>query len=193
MILIDEILVSEDIFSNHFACHLSACKGDCCIEGDFGAPLSEAETKIIQKHIDLIKDFLPQKSLDYIKSHGFFNWDKEDNTFETNLMGDGACVFMGRDEIGISFCAIEKAYLKGLIDFRKPISCHLYPIRVSENKEVGFEALNYDKWDICSAACSNGEKQNIKLFEFVKDALIRKYGSEFYKELELIAEQLEKT
>ena len=98
--------------------------------------------------------------------------------------------FMGRDELGITFCGIEKAYYDKKVQFKKPISCHLYPIRISKNKEVGFEALNYDKWDICNAACTNGNKKEIRIYEFAKEALIRQYGEAFYEDLEHAAKNL---
>ena len=111
--------------------------------------------------------------------------------FETNLMEDASCVFMGRDELGITFCGIEKAHNDGKIEFKKPISCHLYPVRVIENKQTGFEALNYDVWDICNAACSNGAKHGIYIYQFVKDAIVRKYGESFYEALEAAAKDLD--
>ena len=107
-----------------------------------------------------------------------------------DLMDDEACVFMGRDELGITFCGIEKSYNDKKIDFKKPISCHLYPIRITKNEKTGFEALNYDTWDICNPACSHGEKNKIRVFEFVKDALVRKYGLAFYDELSAAADHL---
>lgn len=189
MILIDDILVSEDIVKSQFACQLTACKGACCIEGDFGAPLSSNELLIISDLLKEIKPYLSKESKEKINQDSFYTVNEEDQA-ETGLMDDGSCVFMGRDKLGITFCGIEKAYNDGAIDFKKPISCHLYPIRVTENKKTGFEALNYDQWDICNSACANGAKKNIKIFEFVKDALVRKYGKDFYEELKSAAEHL---
>lgn len=192
MILIEDILISEDILQKQFACKLSACKGACCIEGDFGAPLTQDEITIINGFLEEIKPYLPQASKEKIAAEGFHTYDKDDRIAETGLMEDGACVFMGRDELGITFCGIEKAHNDGKIDFKKPISCHLYPVRVRSNKVTGFEALNYDYWDICSAACDNGKENGIKVYEFVKDALIRKFGEEFYAELKAAAEHIDK-
>lgn len=192
MILIQDILVSEDILKSQFACNLNACKGACCIEGDYGAPLTQDEVFIIADLLDTVKPYLPQASQEKINAEGFHTFDKDDRVPETGLMDDGACVFMGRDELGITFCGIEKAYNDGKVKFKKPISCHLYPVRVTSNKVTGFEALNYDHWDICNAACTRGEKENIQTYAFVKDALIRKYGEEFYEELKAAAEHLEK-
>ena len=192
MILIDEILVSEDIVKRKFVCDLNACKGACCIEGDYGAPLLERETEIIKELLDPVLEYLEEDSVNTIREQGFFIFSNINNGFETNLMEDGACVFMGRNELGITFCAIEKAYYDGKVDFKKPISCHLYPIRVHKNRHTGFEALNYDEWDICTAACSKGEKENIRVFEFAKEAIIRAYGEDFYEELEAAANYMER-
>ena len=187
MILIDEILVSREITNRKFVCKLTACKGACCIEGDYGAPLEDEETHIIEKYLPSILSRLPKTSANKIKEKGFFSYNKKEKIFETELMDDGACVFMGRDKEGITFCGIEKTYNEGDIDFKKPISCHLYPVRVLHNKHTGFEALNYDEWEICSKACHHGEELGVRVYEFVKDALIRKYGEAFYEALDRAA------
>jgi len=184
MILIDDILVANDIVKKKFACNLSACKGACCVEGDYGAPLDEDEIFTIAQILPDVLPYLPEASKKVIADEGFHTYNKEAKLSETALMEDGACVFMGRDKLGITFCGIEKAYNDGKTEFKKPISCHLYPVRVTHVKASGFHALNYDKWDICNAACTRGEKEEIRVFEFVKDALIRKYGEEFYEQLE---------
>jgi len=183
MILIEEILVADDVVEKQFACNLSACKGACCIEGDFGAPLQAAEVITIGQFLPDILPYIPEASKKVIQEKGFSSYNKEASTDETELMPNGACVFMGRDEIGITYCGIEKAYRAGDIDYKKPISCHLYPIRVSNNKMTGFKALNYDVWDICSAACARGEKEEIRVFEFAREALERAFGAEFYEAL----------
>ncbi len=193
MILIQEILVSETVIKEAFACNLSACKGACCVEGDYGAPLTNKEVVTLGQLLEDIFPYLPQKSREVIREQGFSKPQDEGDGVETELMADGACVFMGRDELGITFCGIEKAYNAGDIDFKKPVSCHLYPIRINKNKFTGFEAMNYDQWDICSPACDNGQKKGIKVFEFAKDAIIRKYGEEFYDELSAAAEHYQKT
>ncbi len=187
MILIQEILISEEIVTEHFACHLTRCKGACCIEGDYGAPVETSELTIMKDILDKVKPYLPSASVSKIEKDGFYTYNDETKGHETALMPDGACVFMGRDEIGITFCGIEKAYNDGNTEWKKPVSCHMYPVRAVHNKASGFKSLNYDQWDICSSACTNGDKQQIKIYEFVKDALIRKYGAEFYNELEAAA------
>ena len=193
MILIQEILVSETVIQEDFACNLSACKGACCVEGDYGAPLTDKEVVILGQMLEEIFPYLPPKSREVIRNNGFSKPQEEGDGVETELMADGACVFMGRDELGITYCGIEKAYYAGDITFKKPVSCHLYPIRVNKNKFTGFEAMNYDQWDICSPACTNGKKKGVKVFEFAKDAIIRKYGEAFYEELSAAAEHYHKT
>ncbi len=191
MILIDDILISRDIIDNHFECKLTACKGACCYEGDYGAPLEANELDIIEMILEKLEKYLSPEAQEKIKSDGFHTYNAKNEVYETALMPDAACVFMGRNELGITYCSIEKAYNNGDISFKKPISCHLYPVRLSKNSESGFEALNYDRWDICNSACSQGEKNKIKIFEFVKDALIRQYGEAFYEELAAVAEDLD--
>ena len=193
MILIQEVLVSETVIKEAFACNLTACKGACCIEGDYGAPLTDKEVVILGQLLEDIFPYLPEKSRQVIRDQGFSKPQDEGEGVETELMPDGACVFMGRDELGITFCGIEKAYYAGDIAFKKPVSCHLYPIRINKNKFTGFEAMNYDQWDICSPACDNGKKKGIKVFEFAKDAIIRKYGESFYEELNAAADHYQKT
>lgn len=192
MILIGDILVSEEVVQEHFACNLNACKGACCIEGDYGAPLSEEEVHIIRDLLSKIVPYLPPASQEAISKSGYHQLKEDKAGYETALMEDGSCVFMGRDELGITFCGIEKAHNDGKIAYKKPISCHLYPIRVVKNKMTGFQALNYDVWDICSAACDRGDKEKIKIYEFVKDALVREYGAAFYEELAAAAEEYKK-
>jgi Fe-S-cluster containining protein len=192
LILIDEILISREVVDKHFICHLEKCKGACCYEGDYGAPLEEEEIAIIQSYLETIKSYLSDDAVRKIEADGFFTSNAfKKQQLETALMEDAACVFMGRNELGITFCGIEKAYLDGKIGFKKPISCHLYPVRVNKNPQTGFEALNYDQWDICQAACALGAENNVRIFEFVKDALIRKYGESFYAELAAAADALE--
>ncbi|NNE26707.1 MAG: DUF3109 family protein [Saprospiraceae bacterium] len=193
MILIEDILVSDDLIKKQFACQLSACKGACCYEGDYGAPLDQDELAQIEEILDIVLPYLDKSAVDKIKSEGFFRQTESKDAHETNLMSDASCVFMGRNDLGITFCGLEKAYNDGKTNFKKPISCHLYPVRVTANKQIGFEALNYDVWDICQAACSNGARQGIYIYQFVKDALIRKYGEAFYEALEAAARDLEDT
>jgi len=184
MLLIDDVLISDDVLEEHFFCKLDACKGACCYEGDYGAPLDDKEIADIEQLLEKVWKYLPEASKSKIKQDGFHDVFGKDKFKGTQLHKDGSCVFLFRDELGIAKCAFEHAYYKGEIDFKKPISCHLYPVRISKNDETGFEAINYDRWSICNAACLNGAKKQIPLFRFLKEALTRKYGEAFYEEME---------
>lgn len=190
MLIIQDILVSEEIIEEQFACDLNACKGACCVEGDYGAPLDTDEMALIEKYKDIILDNLPERSREYLKNNSGFEFYSEYKVWGTSCHDDGACVFMTRNDLGIAMCGIEKTWREGNIPFQKPISCHLYPIRISANEFVGFEAWNYDRWDICSAACDRGKKESIPLYKFVKDAIVRKNGEAFYEELDAAAQNM---
>ena len=190
MVMIQDKIVSTEIFESKFACNLNACKGACCWEGDFGAPLEEEELVTLKELYPLYKDFIPEKGQERIEKLGFYDFIEETQEFATTLMENGACAYLSYNPDGSAYCGIEKAYNAGVIDYRKPISCHLYPIRVTANEKLAFEALNYDVWDICSAACTKGEEQQIRVYEFAKDALVRKYGEPFYEELDEVAKDL---
>lgn len=185
MLIVQDKIISEDVIEKAFICNLNACKGACCWEGDFGAPLEMEEIEKLNEIIDEVRPYLSQEGLDVIKKKGVFDFYKEENEFGTPLLENGACAFMTKDEKGHAQCGIEQAYNDGKVNFKKPISCHLYPIRVTELPE--YDALNYDRWDICSAACTLGEKEQVPVYRFLKEALIRKYGDSFYEELEAAA------
>lgn len=184
MLVIEGVLVSDAVLSESFHCNLNACKGACCVEGDSGAPLETEELKILEGQIENIKPFLTEKGISAINQQGLYVLDQDDGTYVTPLIDEGPCAYIQYDESGIAKCGIENAFRAGVTDFRKPISCHLYPIRISKNKKTGFEALNYEEWSICKAACSLGLKMKIPVFRFLKEAIIRKYGEEFYETLE---------
>jgi len=182
MILIEDKIIGDEVVEAQFVCNLEACKGACCWEGDYGAPLTDEEREILSKIYDDIKPFLTEEGRAVIESEGIYVYVNEAKEYSTTLMDNGACAYMTRDENGAAKCGIEQAHKAGATDFLKPISCHLYPIRIESNGI--FDAINYDKWNICSAACKLGEKLQIPVYQFVKDALIRKYGKEFYEALE---------
>lgn len=184
MLIIDEKLVSDEIFTSKFVCNLDACKGACCWEGDYGAPLEDEEIKILEEILPEVKPYLSIESLEAIEKLGVATWFEDCKEYGTSLLDNGACVFLTFEKNGMAKCGIEKAWEEGKVGFKKPISCHLYPIRVNKIKNLEFEALNYDEWDICSAACSLGESLKVPVFRFLKDALIRRYGEEFYNALE---------
>ncbi len=187
MIIIQDILVSDDVIKEQFLCNLNACKGACCWEGDSGAPLEKEEMETLDNIYDSIKGFLTEEGRSAIEAQGKYVFFKEAEEFGTTLINNKACAYMTYNELGIAQCGIEQAHKAGATDFLKPISCHLYPIRVAEDERVDFIALNYDRWDICSAACDLGKKEQLPIYRFVKPAIIRKFGEAFYEELDAAA------
>ncbi len=191
MLFIQDILVSDEVVSQEFLCNLNACKGACCWEGDYGAPLEEMELPVLDSILPLVKPFLSQEGIAAIEKQGAYTYFDDAQGFGTPLVNGGPCAYMSRDEQGIAQCGIERAYKAGAIDFQKPISCHLYPIRVVPKTELQLEMLNYERWSICSAACAHGKKHKMPLYQFVKAALIRKYGEAFYESLDAAAQHLQ--
>ena len=181
MIKVGDILVSDDIKDVEFVCHLDKCKGACCVEGDLGAPLEEEELSIMNEILEEVKPYLTPDGLKAIEEQGTYILD-EDGDYSTPTIGGKECAYSHYDEKRVLKCGIEQAYLDGKIGFKKPISCHLYPIRITKNKK-GFEAVNYHKWSICSAACSYGKSLQVPLYKFLKEPLVRKYGAGWYDEL----------
>ncbi|MBS1549187.1 MAG: DUF3109 family protein [Bacteroidetes bacterium] len=190
MIQIDDKLISEDVFSEEFVCNLSKCKGACCVEGDIGAPLEKEEAKILEDIYEKIKPFLTKEGIKAIEEQGTWVVDPSDGDFVTPMVENRECVYVTYDEKGITKCGIEKAYEAGVIDWQKPISCHLYPIRAQ--KYSTFEALNYHEWHICSDACTLGKELEVPVYRFLKTPLIRKYGEAFYQQLSEAAEEWKK-
>ena len=185
MISIGNTLVSRELLEEEFVCNLSACKGACCVEGDAGAPLSKDEVKILEQEYPNIKSFLRPEGRDAIESQGTSIIDETDGEPVTPLVNDKECAYVIFDTNGTTKCGIEKAWEQGQTDFRKPVSCHLYPIRIESYEK--YDAVNYHQWQICNAACSLGEELKVPVFQFTKDALIRKYGPDWYGELEEVA------
>jgi hypothetical protein len=180
MIVIQHTVISDDVAENFFVCNLDACKGACCVEGDLGAPLEPEELTILQQEYPKIEPFLNDAGRKAIAEQGLYIEDWEGD-YSTPTINDRECAYALYDGKGILKCGIEEAYLAGATTFKKPISCHLYPIRVT--KYEGFEALNYDRWDICSPACSFGAKLGVPVYKFLKEPLVRRYGAEWYAEL----------
>lgn len=189
MIEIEDKLVSLDIFEKKFVCNLSACKGACCVEGDAGAPLEKNEIDLIERNLSGIKKHMTPEGIKEINDNGISYLDRDDIPV-TSLVNDKACAFVFYDESNTAKCSIEKAYKEGDSSFLKPLSCHLYPIRVKKMKY--YEALNYDQWDICEPACSNGRDLNVSVFRFLKEPITRAYGENFYKKLEIVDRELSK-
>ena len=185
MIEIDDKLISDDLFSKQFVCDLQKCKGACCVEGDSGAPLTNEESKIIHANLNKIKPEMRIEGVEAVEENGVFYLD-DDGEQVTTLVNKKECAFVFFDKNNIAKCAIESAYLKGKVNFIKPISCHLYPIRVKNYNE--FQAINIHDWHICKPACECGGKLNVPVFKFLKKAIVRMWGDEFFKDLEAVDE-----
>ncbi len=189
MFQIGKTIISEEIIEKDFVCNLSACKGACCIDGDAGAPLEEKETEILVDIYADVKPFLRAEGIKAIEEHGAFV-KGEDDEWETPLVNGSECAYVIFSENKITKCGLEEAYNNGATQWRKPVSCHLYPVRVKEYTEL--TAINYHKWEICDPACSLGEELKVPIYKFVKEALIRKFGETWYSELEVVANTLTK-
>lgn len=177
MILINDVLVEEEIASTHFSCDLKKCKGACCtFPGEFGAPVADHEVELIEQSLDAAKGYLSERSIKYIEEHGYVKGDK--GSYNTVCIEDKDCVFVYWED-DIAFCALEKAYREGESDFMKPLSCHLFPVRVGK---FGGESLYYEKISECKPALKKGKKENLKIHDTVKAALIRAYGEEWFEE-----------
>jgi hypothetical protein len=185
MFQLGKTIISEDIFEKDFFCNLSACKGACCIQGDAGAPLEKKETEIIEELYPKIKPYLRKEGILAIEEQGTYTIN-EDGEFETPLINGEDCAYVVFDEKKIALCAIEEAYNRGDVSFKKPVSCHLYPVRIKDYSE--FSAVNYHQWQVCDDACTLGKEMQIPVYQFVKQALIRKFGKKWYLELEEFAE-----
>jgi len=186
MFQIGKTIISEDIIENDFVCNLSACKGECCIAGDAGAPLEKEEVKILEDIYDTVKPFLRKEGIEAIEKNG--TWVTNDfDELETPLIHGEDCAYVIFDENKTALCGIEEACNRGVIEWKKPISCHMYPVRIREYSE--FTAVNYHKWEICDPACSLGNELQVPIYKFVKEALIRKFGEEWYTELEEVANE----
>ena len=189
MLQIGDVVVSFDVLKEKFLCDLSACRGACCIEGDAGAPLELDEIEKIEEVLPLIWEELSPEAQAIIDKQGVAYVDREGDLV-TSIVNGKDCVFTCYDDRGCCYCAIEKACREGKTDFLKPVSCHLYPIRVKDFGE--FKGVNYHRWDVCKAAMLLGQKENLPVYKFLKEPLIRKFGADWYAELETAVEELEK-
>ena len=189
MIQIGKALISEEIIEKEFVCNLSACKGACCIDGDAGAPLSKEELPILERIYKNVKPFLTKQGKKAIEEQGLYT-KNEYGEYETTLVNGKDCAYVIFDDKKTALCGIEEAYNQGEVDWKKPVSCHLYPIRVQDYSE--FSAVNYHKWEICDDACSLGKELQVPVYKFVKQALVRKFGENWYMELEKVAEEFQK-
>lgn len=188
MFQIGNTIVSDEVLEKEFVCNLSACHGQCCIDGDAGAPLDKEETQILDDIYDKVKPYLRPEGIESIERQG--KWViGEDQGYETPLIDGKECAYVIFDG-KTALCAIEQAYNNKEIDWKKPISCHLYPIRIKEYAQ--FSAINYHKWYICDDACSLGKELGVTVYQFLKEPLIRKFGEEWYQELDKVAEEWKK-
>jgi hypothetical protein len=186
MFEIDNKVISLDIIKEKFCCDVRVCKGNCCVQGESGAPLEDDEILILNRIFPVLKDYLREEGIQTILEKGTFVMD-EDGDKVTPLIGKMECAF-AVFENGIARCGIERAFEAGAVDFRKPISCHLYPVRIK--KYDNFEAVNYNRWHLCECARENGTALNIPVYKFVEEALNRKYGEEFTAKLAIIDKEI---
>ncbi len=181
MIEIDGKIVSDDILTECFACDIARCKGECCVDGNSGAPLEMEEADILEEEYENYKPYMTPEGIESVERQGFMVVDC-DGDYTTPLVDDAECAYSYREN-GITLCAIEKAFREGKCSFRKPISCHLYPIRLISLSN-GTTGLNYHRWNVCSSACENGRKLGIPVYKSLREPIIRRFGEEFYKALE---------
>lgn len=187
MIEIDDKIVSADLLRECFACDLSQCRGICCVEGNAGAPLEADEVDILEREYEAYRPYMTEEGIEAVERQGFMVVDA-DGDYTTPLVNDAECAY-ARNENGVTLCAIEKAWLEGKTPFRKPISCHLYPIRLVHfsNGSIG---LNYHRWSVCEPARRCGRKLGIPVYRALREPIIRRFGEEFYRALEAADELL---
>lgn len=181
MIVLQNTVLSDDLKDKFFVCNLDKCKGACCVEGDLGAPLDKDELPILAEVYEHVKPYMSAEGVKAVEEQGLYVEDWEGEHCTTTI-GNRECAYAIYDENLTLKCAIEAAYLDGKISWKKPISCHLYPIRIT--KYDGFEALNYDRWEICSPACSFGLELGVPVYKFLREPLIRRYGEAWFQELD---------
>ncbi len=188
MIAIEHVLLSDEVVEEEFVCDLNSCKGGCCVDGDCGAPLTAAEAETLAAIYPKIKAYLPEAYVSEIERQGTHVMDDEYGHVTPTVNG-GICVYAYTDDAGIVKCGIEKAWKDGVVDFRKPISCHLYPIRVKERD--GYDLVNYEpRKKLCKPACKLGRQLKVPVYKFLKEPLIRKYGEEFYEALDAVGKKM---
>lgn len=193
MIAIDHILVSDEVVEEQFVCDLNKCKGGCCEDGDAGAPMEMWELKKLDEFYDVIEPYMTKEGIAEVKRGGKYVYDREFGWVTPTING-AICAYGYKDDMGIIKCGIEQAYNDGKLDWKKPVSCHLFPILVRKSKrDPDVEYVNYQpREDLCKCGCNLGKKLKVPVYEFLKEALIRKYGEEFYNALSATAEQMKK-
>lgn len=193
MIAIDHILVSDEVVEEQFVCDLNKCKGGCCEDGDAGAPMEMWELKKLDEFYDVIEPYMTKEGIAEVKRGGKYVYDQEFGWVTPTING-AICAYGYKDDMGIIKCGIEQAYNDGKLDWKKPVSCHLFPILVRKSKrDPDVEYVNYQpREDLCKCGCNLGKKLKVPVYEFLKEALIRKYGEEFYNALSATAEEMKK-
>jgi Protein of unknown function (DUF3109) len=187
MIAIENILVSDEVVEEQFVCDLASCKGGCCEEGDAGAPLQKDEMGIVKAIYETVKPYMTKEGIAVIDKVGFYEYDREFGWVTPSVEGK-ICAYGNRDKQGVIKCAFEQAYYDGKTEWKKPISCHLYPIKIKKTKS--YEMVNYEPREgLCSPACALGQKLKVPAYVFLKEALIRKFGEEFYGALDQVARE----
>jgi len=186
---LDDKLIATQLFEKKFVCDLHACKGQCCIDGDAGAPLTQQEVIQIEEELERFIPYMRKEGIQAVTKSGVSYLDPAGEPV-TMLVNDAECAFVYFDQNGTAKCAIERAYIEGKTNFKKPISCHLYPIRIQKYND--FTALNYDEWEICKDACVLGEKLSVPVYKFLKEPIVRAWGQEFYDDLCAIEVELKK-
>ena len=190
MIQIDDKILSDLLIEKKFVCDLAKCKGICCVEGDSGAPLEDDEVEILENIYDKIKPYMRPEGIEAIEKQGKYVID-DDSEKVTTLVNGAECAYVTFDDENIAWCAIEQAFNDKIIDFRKPISCYLYPVRTKKFTEL--EAVNFDEWDICKSALKLGKKEDVLVYKFLQKPLIQKFGTEFYEQLDYFAQNKEES
>jgi hypothetical protein len=190
VIAIENVLVSDLVAQEQFVCDLTKCKGGCCEDGDAGAPLTKEELDLINEVYETVKPYLTPEGIRVIEKHGRYNYDRDFGWVTPSIDG-GLCAYGSRDENGIIKCGIEQAYRDGKITWKKPISCHLYPIIVRKGKNGDFDRMNYEPREVlCKPGCIYGKKLKVPVYQFLKEPIIRMYGEEFYDALDAVAEKM---
>ena len=189
IIQIDDCLVSDEIITEYFACDYEKCKGCCCIIGDSGAPLEESEVEAIEKNYSIFSPDMQEKGRAVVDKTGFFEVDIDGDIVTPLVPGSEECAYCHFDDEGNCLCSMEKCWFQGKGDFRKPISCWLYPIRITKLSN-GMRALNLHRWHICQDAFARGKKEKIRVYEFLREPIIRYFGEDFYEALEEAAKYI---
>ena len=191
MIIIDHVLVSDQVVEEQFVCDLTKCKGGCCEDGDAGAPLENKEKQYVKDFFEIVKPYMTKEGIKEIQQVGPYLYDREFGWVTPTIEGK-ICAYGYKDKEGIIKCAFEQAYNDGKIPWKKPISCHLFPIKLSKSKsDPGIEYMNYEpREDLCKAACSLGKKLKVPAYVFLKESITRKYGETFYETLDATAQHL---